>query len=29
MRVAIHPQRLIGQLTPKGWAETFGRRAAA
>ncbi len=29
VRVATHPQRLIGQLTPKGWVETFGRRAAA
>jgi transposase len=27
--VATHPQRLIGQLTPKGWAETFRRQAAA
>jgi hypothetical protein len=29
LRVATHPQRLIGQLTPKGWAETFQRQAAA
>ena len=29
LRVATHPQSLIGQLTPKGWAATFGRRAAA
>jgi transposase len=29
MRVATHPQQLIGQLTPKGWVETFGCRAAA
>jgi hypothetical protein len=29
LRVATHPQRLIGQLTPKGWAETFRRQAAA
>jgi len=29
VRVATHPQRLIGQLTPKGWVETFGRRVAA
>jgi transposase len=29
IRVATHPQRLIGQLTPPGWAETFGQRAAA
>jgi transposase len=28
MRVATHPQRLIGQLTPKGWLETFGRPAS-
>jgi transposase len=25
LRVATHPQRLIGQLTPKAWAETFHR----
>jgi transposase len=29
LRVATHPQRLIGQLTPKAWAETFRRQAAA
>ncbi len=29
LRVATHLQRLIHQLTPKGWAETFGQRAAA
>jgi hypothetical protein len=29
LRLATHPQRLIGQLTPKGWAETFQRQAAA
>jgi hypothetical protein len=23
--VATHPQRVIGQLTPKAWAETFHR----
>ncbi len=28
MRVATHPQRLIGQLTPKGWLDTFGRPAS-
>jgi transposase len=28
LRVATHPQRLIGQLTPKGWADTFRRQAA-
>jgi len=27
LRVATHPQRDIAQLTPKGWAQTFGRRA--
>lgn len=29
LRVATHPHRLIGQLTPKGWIETFGRHVAA
>jgi transposase len=29
LRVATHPHRLIGQLTPYGWAETFGRHGAA
>jgi transposase len=29
LRIATHPQRLIGQLTPKGWAAAFGRQAAA
>lgn len=29
LRVATHPQRLIGQLTPQGWARTFGQRVAA
>ena len=29
LRIATHPQRLIGQLTPKGWADTFRRQAAA
>ena len=28
MRVVTHPQRLIGQLTPKGWANAFRRQAA-
>ena len=28
LRVATHPQRLVGQLTPKGWAATFRRQAA-
>jgi transposase len=29
LRVATHPQRLIHQLTPQGWAATFGPRTAA
>lgn len=29
LRVATHPHRLIDQLTPAGWAATFGRQAAA
>jgi hypothetical protein len=29
IRVATHPQRLIGQLTPAGWAATFRQDAAA
>jgi transposase len=29
LRVASHPQRHIAQLTPKGWADTFQRQAAA
>jgi transposase len=29
LRVASHPQRLIHQLTPRGWAATFGPRASA
>jgi len=29
LRVGTHPQRLIHQLTPKGWAATFAPRAAA
>lgn len=29
VRLATHPQRLIGQLTPKAWAAAFGRQAAA
>jgi len=29
LRVATHPQRLIAQLTPRGWAETFYGQAAA
>jgi len=27
--VATHPQSRIADLTPKGWAATVGRRAAA
>ena len=29
LRIATHPQRLIGDLTPQGWAATVGQRAAA
>lgn len=29
LRVATHPQHRIAELTPKGWAATFGHRAAA
>ena len=29
VRVATHPQRLVHQLTPKGWAAAFWPRAAA
>lgn len=29
LRMATHPHRLVGQLTPKGWAATFCRHAAA
>src|SRR5579864_9090784 len=29
LRVATHPQRSIGQLTPKGWANAFRRDVAA
>lgn len=29
VRVATHPHRLIGELTPRGWAATFAQRAAA
>lgn len=28
LRVATHPQRLIHQLTPRGWAATFGPHAS-
>jgi transposase len=28
LRVATHPQRLIGELTPKGWATSFRRPPA-
>jgi transposase len=29
IRIATHPQAQIGQLTPRGWADTFRTRAAA
>jgi hypothetical protein len=29
MRLPTHPQRLIGQLTPRRWPETFTNQAAA
>lgn len=29
LRVATHPNRLIAQLTPAGWAAVFGERATA
>jgi hypothetical protein len=29
LRVATHPHHLIGQLTPRGWAEIFRQQAAA
>jgi transposase len=29
LRVATHPQRRIGELTPKGWAATFRHNVAA
>jgi hypothetical protein len=29
MRLPAHPQRLIGQLTPRAWADTFARYVAA
>ena len=29
LRITTHPHRLIGDLTPRGWAATVGRRAAA
>jgi transposase len=29
LRLATHPHRRIGELTPKGWATTIGRHAAA
>jgi hypothetical protein len=28
-RLPTHPQRLIGQLTPRGWAEIFAANASA
>ncbi len=29
LRIATHPQRLVHQLTPRGWATTFGPHAAS
>jgi transposase len=29
LRVATHPQRLISELTPKGWATSFRQPAVA
>ena len=29
LRVATHPQRVIGQLTPRGWSTTFCRQQTA
>ena len=29
LRLATHPHRHIDQLTPKGWAQTFGARLSA
>jgi transposase len=29
LRVATHPHRLLNQLTPRGWARTFGPSASA
>lgn len=29
LRVATHPQRLIGQLTPNGWSTSFRHQSAA
>ena len=29
VRVATHPQSQIAQLTPRGWAATFGHRGVA
>jgi len=29
LRIATHPHRLLDQLTPKRWAETFGPQASA
>ena len=29
LRVATHPHRLIGQLTPQGWSASFRRQVAA
>jgi hypothetical protein len=29
LRVATHPQRLINQLTPRGWAASVGPHVSA
>jgi hypothetical protein len=29
LRIATHPQRLVDQLTPSGWAKTFRPQATA
>ena len=29
LRLATHPHRHIDQLTPKGWAQTFGNRSSS
>jgi hypothetical protein len=28
-RLGTHPHRLINQLTPRGWAKTFGHHVSA
>jgi hypothetical protein len=29
LRIATHPQRLVDQLTPRGWAKAFGPQTTA